>query len=77
MEFFFELHAHYPKKFCAARAYSHDDHEIGVVCFIICGEGVTKRGDVDTTVKESEMIMSYISYTTNHHFCVALIMEKT
>ena len=48
------------KKCCAARAYSNDNHEIGVVCFIFCGEGVTKRGDVEATVKQSEMIMSYI-----------------
>ncbi len=50
--FFFELHAHYPKEFCAARAYSYDDNEIGVVCFIFCGEGVTKRGDVEATVRK-------------------------
>ncbi len=31
MEIIFELHAHYPNKFCAARAYSYDDNEIGVV----------------------------------------------
>ena len=48
----FELHAHDPKKFCAARAHSFNDNEIGVVCFIFCGEGVTKRGDVEATVRK-------------------------
>ncbi len=51
--FFFELHAHYPKKkFCVVCAYSHDDNEIGVVCFIFCGEGATKRSDVEATVRK-------------------------
>ena len=39
------------KKICAACAYSYDDNEIGV-CFIFCGEGVTKRGDVEATVRK-------------------------
>ena len=43
MEKTFELHAHDPKKFCAARAHSFDDNEIGVVCFISCDEGVTNH----------------------------------
>ncbi len=30
----FELRAHYPKKFCAARAYSYIDNEISFICFI-------------------------------------------
>ena len=51
MENVFELHQHYPKKFCAACAYSYNDNEIGVVCFIFCGEGVTKRGDLEATVR--------------------------
>ncbi len=37
--------------FCAARAHSYDDNEIGV-CFIFCGEDVTKRGDVEATVRK-------------------------
>ncbi len=49
--FFFELHAHYPKKICAVHAYSYDANEIGV-CFIFYGEGVTKRGDVEATVRK-------------------------
>ncbi len=50
MEIVFLLHAHVPKNFSAVRAYSYDDSEIGVVCFIFCGEGVSKRGDVEATV---------------------------
>ena len=52
MENFFELHVHDPKKVCAARAHSFDDNKIGVVCFIFCGEGVTKRGHVEATVRK-------------------------
>ncbi len=51
MEFFFVLHAHYPKKVCVVHAYPYDDNEIGV-CFIFCGEGVTKRGDVEAAVRK-------------------------
>ena len=70
----FELHAHYPKKFCAARAYSHDDHEIGVVCFIFCGESVTKRGDVDATVKQSEIkrVLLAVAQRSSQYSCILI-----
>ena len=51
MEKLFDLHMHYTKKFRATRAYSNNDNEIGVVCFIFCGEGVTKRDGVEATVR--------------------------
>ena len=41
------------KKLCCARIFP-DDNEIDVVCFIFCGEGVTKRGDLEATVRKVE-----------------------
>ncbi len=61
MEKIFELDAHYPKRICAVCAYPYDDNEFGVVCFILCGEGVTKN--VEATVRKVNW------YTTNHHLC--------
>ncbi len=49
MEKIFELHAHYPKEILRC---ARNDSEIDVVCFIFCGEGVTKRGDVEATVRK-------------------------
>ncbi len=51
MEKCFELHVHYPKKFHATLTYSNDYNKIGIVCFIFCGEGVTKC-DVEATVRQ-------------------------
>ena len=44
------------KKNCTARTCTYDDNEMGVVCSIFRGEGVTKRGDVEATVIKSKMI---------------------
>ncbi len=70
MENFFELRAHCPKEFRAVHTYYNGNNEVGVVSFV-CGEGVTKRSAVEATVRKVKC------YTTNHNFCVALIMEKS
>ncbi len=49
MEIFLAARALF-KKICAARAYSYDENETDV-CFIFCGEGVTKRVGVEATVR--------------------------